>query len=64
MSSDGTVVGASYSLDRSSWTPVGRLQRLQGFTNPVIGISAFNGIGTPATFDDFILIDASRPDSG
>ncbi|MET0684066.1 MAG: PKD domain-containing protein [Solirubrobacteraceae bacterium] len=59
MQSDGTNVTAAYSPDGATWTPVGRTQPLDALAGATIGISAFNGVGTPATFDFFTLTDAA-----
>jgi cytochrome c len=55
MGSDGAAVTAAYSANGTDWTPVGRSQPLDALTDPVIGVSAFNGVGTPASFDSFSL---------
>jgi PKD repeat protein len=63
MHSDGASVTAAYSTDGSTWFPVGRTRSLDGLTDPVIGVSAFNGVGTPASFNWFTLVgggDAGR----
>ena len=63
MHSDGASVTAAYSKDGSTWFPVGRTQSLVGLTDPLIGVSAFNGVGTPASFNQFTLAgggDAGR----
>ena len=65
MRSDGSAVTAAWSADGQTWTPLGRSQPLDGLQNAMIGISAFNGVGTPATFDSFTLTQsdaASNPD--
>ena len=58
MHTDGTNVTAAYSPDGATWTPVGRSQPLDASGDATIGVSAFNGVGTPATFDFFSLADA------
>ncbi|HYI20395.1 MAG TPA: PKD domain-containing protein, partial [Solirubrobacteraceae bacterium] len=62
MHSDGTNVTAAYSPDGATWTTVGRSQPLDALGDATIGVSAFNGLGTPATFDFFSLDDAATTD--
>jgi cytochrome c len=55
MISNGTTASVAYSLDGVSWTTVGTPKALDRMTAPQIGISAYNGVGTPASFEWFNL---------